>query len=392
MKEIDHASRAHARLSASGSSRWINCTPSAALEDNFENKTSSFAEEGTLAHELSEYMLTRQTVARRDLAVEKAKYEELTASKYYSKDMEGYINDYVAFVLERLYTARGQDAEADILLEQRFDLSEWVPESFGTGDVTIVSNEVLEIIDLKYGKGKKVEAEGNTQMRLYALGAYNEYSMLYDFKEVRMTIYQPRIDNISTEVLPLQDLLDWGEWVKPVAAKAYKGEGTYKPGEHCGFCRAKNECRARAEFHLSLAEKEFQNPDLLTVEEIAEILHQAPMLASWASDVKDHALKQAEQHGVRYPGWKLVEGRSNRIISNKPEAIDRLDMLYGDEVFKPRELVGLTDLQKIMGKKNFEETLNDIIIKPAGKPTLVTEDDKRQEISSFGSAQADFAE
>jgi len=275
---------------------------------------------------------------------------------------------------------------ATVLLEQRLDFSPWVPEGFGTGDAVIITDNRLEIVDLKYGKGVPVSAECNPQLRLYALGAINEFGMLYDFKTVRTTIVQPRLDNISSEELAVEELLQWGETVKPIAWQAFTGKGDFHAGDHCRFCRARYTCRARAEANLELAKYDFQEPEALTVEEIGEILYKAEELQQWVKDIKEYALIQAYQHGVKFPGWKVVEGRSVRKITDEEAVAERLRR-EGYEPYK-QVLYTLTEFEKMIGKKRFNEIAGDLIEKPAGKPTLVPESDKRPEIPS--AAAVDF--
>ncbi|MCZ8518864.1 DUF2800 domain-containing protein [Paenibacillus caseinilyticus] len=395
MSTAGHAARAHARLSASGSKRWLSCTPSAALEDSFEESSSSFADEGTAAHELSELHLARFLKLIDEETYQQKLQDFKDTEKYYSQSMDDFVQVYVDIVIEKINEARARCADPAVLLEQKLDFSNWVPDGFGTGDVVIVSDGVAEVIDLKFGKGVPVSAEGNPQMRLYALGAYNLLHFLYEFDTVRMTIVQPRLDSISTDELSVEKLLQWAEEdVKPKALMAEAGEGEYVPGEHCRFCRARASCRARARANLALARFEFADPPLLTNEEIAEILKSVDDLKAWASDIAAYALKQARDHGVKYAGWKVVEGRSNRKITDELVAADVL-LLEGyapELIYKPKELLGISDLEKAVGKKKFKELLSDLIIKPAGKPALVPEEDKRVELSSGASAAADFAD
>lgn len=350
--------RKHAILSASGAHRWLNCPPSARLEEHFPDEPSPYAEEGTKAHKLAEGILLDK--------IDEPAPDEMN-------EMFEHVSRYVEVVLEKLIPG------ADLYIEQRLDFSPWVPEGFGTGDAVIVSDDVLEIIDLKYGKGVQVDAEGNPQLRLYALGAYNQFGMIYNFDRVRMTIVQPRLDHVSTEKLSLKELLQWGEEIKPIAQKAFKGEGEFNPGPHCRFCKARRSCRARAEANLELAKYEFRKPELLSMEEIAEILKQAEDLAAWAKDVKEYALTQAYRHGVKFPGWKVVEGRSTRKITDEAALAERL-AAEGYAPFK-KVMKTLTELEKTVGKKKFAELADGLIVKPPGKPTLVEETDKRPEIS-----------
>ncbi|MFD1203560.1 DUF2800 domain-containing protein [Sporosarcina contaminans] len=392
---VPHSERAHAKLSASGSSRWMACTPSAALESDKPDTSSIFAEEGTAAHELSEIFLLHEIgdISKRARSIRLNKFKR--TNEHYSQAMEDYVQSYVDVVMERVNEARASTPDALVLIEQRLDFSEWVPEGFGTGDVLILADGQLEVVDLKYGKGVPVDAENNSQMRLYGLGAYDRYSMLYDIDRVRMTIVQPRLDSISSETLSAVDLLAWGEnEVKPKAEMAWNGEGEFVPGSHCRFCKVAPVCRARAEENLKMAEYDFADPPTLSHDEIARILEQADELQKWAKDIAEYALEQAEKHGAKFDGWKLVEGRSNRKYTN-PEAVAELLLEQEYEpaaIFKPQELKTITALEKELGKKVFAEVLADLIEKPPGKPTLVPVSDKRPELQSRESAEDDFAD
>lgn len=397
----EHASRSHAKLSASGSKRWLACPGSVGLEQLFpEDRSSSFAEEGTAAHELSEIHLAYQFEQ-----ITKANYtKKLAAAKkgqYYSQEMEDHVQGYIDIVVERINMAKVNTLDALILFEERLDFSPWVPAGFGTGDVVIIADGTLEVIDLKYGKGVAVSAEENSQLRLYGLGALNGYGFLYDIRTVRMTIVQPRLDSVSTEELSAEELLLWADnVVKPGAALAASGKGETEAGDHCKFCKAKSVCRTRAFANLELLEYEFKEPALLTLEELAEIRGKVDDLTSWAADVKDHMQEQATKHNIKYPGWKVVSGRSNRMYSSKDGVIFTLEQAikqkhFGqhfkpDSIYKPQELVGIGEMEKVLGKKMFGELLGDLIVKPPGKPVLVDEGDKRPELSSLGSIEADF--
>lgn len=386
---------AHAFLSASGAKRWLECPPSVQLERTRPEETSEYAAEGSFAHALAELKLGRAVANSIKPSAFKKKLAQMQKEPLYSVSMEEYVDLYVTQVSERFLTAIEKCKDTLALLEQKLDFSRWVPQGFGTGDIVIISDNVIEVIDLKYGKGVPVSAEGNPQTRLYGLGAIATYEMLYDFSKVKMTIIQPRLDSISSEEMTVDELLNWAEaYVKPRADLAIKGEGEFAPGDHCRFCKAKFICRARAEENLKLMALEFKKPPELSIEEIADILGKAKALQDWASDVQTYALDQAENHGVKFPGWKLVEGRSNRKYTNEEDVADAL-LLAGfteDKIYKPKEILGITALQEKIGKKQFGELLNELIIKPPGKPALVPVSDKRPEISSTESAEKDFAE
>ncbi|WP_027628135.1 DUF2800 domain-containing protein [Ruminiclostridium cellobioparum] len=390
---MGHSERAHALLSASGSKRWMNCPPSPRLEEQFPESKSEDAILGTFAHELAEHLLRGNLTTELKPSIYKKKLIEFQKNPLYSQSMLEYIEQYKTIVGEKYLTLKKDCKDAFILLEQELNYSSWAQDGSGTADVVLISEGVIEIVDLKYGQGVPVSAVGNPQMRLYALGAINEYSMLYDFDKVRMTIIQPRLDSVSEDEITVQELLEWGETeVKPVAALAFAGEGEYKSGDHCQFCRAKAVCRKRAEDNLEMARYEFQNPNILTHDEIAVILEQADALQKWAKDIQEYALDQAENHGVKFPGWKLVEGRSNRKYTDKEAVATKLkEEGYSTEViYQPQEIWGITDMEKKIGKKLFADYLKDLVIKPAGKATLAKESDPRPELSSVASAVKDF--
>jgi len=383
--------RKHAVLSASGAYRWLACPPSARLEEQFAETTSTYAEEGTLAHGMAEqklrFLLKQISAQDYDQAL-----QIFEKNEFYSASMLDYIETYTSIVMEKVNEAKARSADAVVLLEQKLDFSDWVPEGFGTGDVVIISDGVLEIIDLKYGKGVPVAAEDNAQMKLYALGALATFDSLYDIKTVRMTIVQPRLDSISSDEIPAETLYWWAdtELIKR-AQLAWEGKGEFQAGEHCRFCRARYTCRARAEANLELAKMEFKKPEILTDEEIGEVLKQADELKAWVSDVFDYALVQARDHGKKFPGWKLVEGRSVRQYADEGAVAKKLtEAGYKEEQIYEKKLWGITAMEKLLGKTLFNELLGGLVIKPPGKPTLVPEADKRPEINTIAAAMADF--
>lgn len=384
MTQPAHAERAHALLGASKASQWINCPPSARLQESFPDKRSEYADEGTAAHELSELILRRRLTpcnAAERKRLDKAISNFKAGNQYYGPEMEDAVAAYVDVVEERFMAAKARTKDAVIFFEERVDFSEWVPDGYGTGDVVIISDWMLDVIDLKYGKGVPVSAIGNPQLRLYGLGAWSNWNYLYSISEVSMTIVQPRLDSVSTDTLPLGELIEWAETVvKPAAALADAGGGEFKSGSHCRWCKVKGNCRTRAEENMKALAHEFQDPALLSLDEIGSILHVAEQLKAWAKDVEDYAFEQAKK-GERIPSWKLVEGRSNRKITNEDEVGRRLGSA-GVTEFLRMSLLPLGELEKLVGKKELNGLIGDLIVKPPGKPVLVPETDKRPELNS----------
>lgn len=378
---------AHALLSASGASRWMACTPSARLEQNFENKTSPYAEEGTLAHELGELKLRKELEGLSTRSFN-SKVKKIQENELYTADVPDYVDMYVETCLERVSEAKAKTPDALFKIEQRLDFSEWVPEGFGTGDFVIIADGTMEVCDLKYGKGVPVSANNNKQMMLYALGAISEFSFLYDIEKVRMTIIQPRLDNISTFEVTVEDLVKWAEeYVRPRAELAIKGEGEFCAGDHCRFCRAKVVCKARANKNLELAKYDFQEPNTLDNNDIAYILSKVDELVNWAGDVKEYALEQALK-GEEFEGYKVVEGRSNRKWSSESDVAKVLiGQGFQENMIYTRKLDGISKIESAIGKKEVQRLLGDYIVKPVGKPTLVPITDKRE---PYNPAKADF--
>jgi uncharacterized protein YdbL (DUF1318 family) len=357
----------HAILSASGSHRWLNCLPSARLELEFENKENTAAAEGSAAHALCEHKLRKALRMRSKRPI----------SSFDSDDMEEHTDAYVDFVMEQLEIAKQKCSDPLVLIEQKLDFSCYVPQGFGTGDCIIVADEKLHIIDFKYGMGVLVDVVDNPQMKLYALGALEIYDRLYDIKEISMTIFQPRRENISTWTIHLDELKEWAEnELRPKAQMAIDGKGEYIPGEWCTFCRAAVKCRARAEEKLKLAQSEFKLPPLLTDTEIEDILYILPDLAKWANEIMAYATDAAINHGKQWSGYKVVESRSNRKYKDE-DAVANVAKANGYKDIFRQSLITITEMQKLMGKKQFEEILGDLIYKPQGKPTLVPITDKR---------------
>ncbi|WP_338631706.1 DUF2800 domain-containing protein [Clostridium baratii] len=379
---------AHAILSASGASRWMACPPSARLEQKFENKTSIYAEEGTLAHELGELELRLKLgeITKRQYTGRVNKL--IKDNELYSKDMPDYVEIYTNICMEKVAEAKETTADAVFKVEQRLNFSEWVPEGFGTGDFVIIADGTMEICDLKYGKGVQVSAANNTQMRLYALGAISEFGFLYDIEKVRMTIIQPRLDSISSDEISVEELLEWAnDKVKPIAELAFKGEGEFSAGDHCKFCRAKGTCRARADKNMELAKYDFQKPETLDNNDISFILSKVDELVNWASDIKEYALNEALK-GEEFDGFKVVEGRSNRKWTDE-KAVGNILIENGflENIIYTKKLASITNIEKAIGKKETEHLLGSYIVKPQGKPCLAPITDKR---NVYNSAKADF--
>ena len=370
----------HAILSASSSHRWLNCSPSARLEQEFEDRETEAAAEGTAAHALCEHKLRRAL---------KLQSRRKPISKYECDEMDMHTDNYVQFVLETLSEARQHCPDPLINIEQRLDFSCYVPDGFGTGDCIIISDKTMHVIDFKYGQGVLVDAEQNPQMMLYALGALRLFDSLYDIEDVAMTIYQPRRENISTWTISVADLKTWAEEeLIPRAKLAFEGKGDFMPGPWCTFCKAAVKCRARAEEKLRLAQYEFARPPLLTDAEIEDILGKLDDLTRWAEEIKAYAQDAALNHGKQWHGYKVVEGRSVRKYSNEDAVVEAANAAGYHDIFR-KTLLPITEMEKLMGKQEFQTILGGLIVKPAGKPTLVPASDKRPAITS---ANTDFNE
>lgn len=385
----------HAMLSASGSHRWLVCTPSAKLEAKVPDKTSVYAEKGTAAHAVAELRLRNYLRTGR---ITKKPIKTIGITRGANEHIDYPVDDemweatsrYLDVCIKKINAARKASKDAQILVEQRLDFSEWVPEGVGTGDLVIISDGGLEICDLKYGKGVPVDAVGNTQMRLYALGAYSEAYLLYDVSRIRMTIIQPRLDSVSSDELTDSELLAWGKTVKPIARMAYNGEGDKVAGAHCKFCRCRETCRALADYMLASVKTDFAASDLRS-DEIADIVLKAKEIKKWLTDIEEYALAKALE-GQGWPGLKVVEGRSSRKLSD-PALASGLLLQAGyaeKDIYKPQELNTLTTLEKLVGKKKLSELLKDVIVKPTGKPALVAESDKRPPMELDNIAMSDF--
>lgn len=372
----------HAILSASGAHRWLRCTPSAKLEQNFPSSTSSYAEEGTVAHALAE-LTTRYYLGEiSEATFENTIASEFKGNKYFNQEMREHAAAYAKFVLERLAAAKEVCPDPTVILETRLDFSKYVPGGFGTGDCVIVAEPVMDVIDFKYGKGHRVEAAGNPQMQLYGLGALEAYGDIYDIKTVRMSIFQPRLTGEQdTTEMTVKALKSWGRtYVKPRAKLAIKGEGEFAPSEEaCRFCRAKQQCRARADENLKLFDDASAEilPELISVEEAGAILAKAGDIEAWLKDLKEF-VTAALTKGESVAGWKLVAGRSNRKFADEAKVVAAMKAAgYDEAMLYDRKLITLTQMERDFGKKALAEVLGDLIVKPQGAPTLAPESDKR---------------
>ncbi|KUK53255.1 MAG: Uncharacterized protein XD78_1336 [Desulfotomaculum sp. 46_296] len=371
----------HAILSASGAHRWMACTPSAQLEVEFDDTSGAAADEGTAAHALAEHKLRKALKMRSKKPV----------SKYDCDEMDAYTDDYVTFVMEQIAQVKQVCPDPMVLIEQKLNFSKYVPEGFGTGDCVIIADGTLHIIDFKYGQGVLVEAEDNPQMKLYALGALDLFDGIYDIDTLSMTIFQPRRENVSTHTVYKESLYQWAEEVlKPSAVLAFDGGGEYVPGEHCQFCRAAVKCRARAEAKLKLAAFEFALPPLLSDEEISEVLATIGDLTSWANEIIAYATDAAVNHGKEWPGFKVVEGRSNRKYTDEETVAEAAKAAGYRDIYK-QSLITIIEMEKLMGKPKFNEILGGLITKPPGKPTLVSVTDNRPAMNT-SNAKIDFTE
>jgi hypothetical protein len=370
----------HALLSPSGAHRWISCPPSARLCENITDTGSSYAAEGTCAHEVCEYKL-RKILGE----IVKDPREHLS---YYDQTMEEAADEYVVFCVGE-YERLKESGEALMIVEQRVKYEEYVPKGSGSADCLIIGNGEMVVVDFKYGAGIAVDAEDNPQLKLYALGCLLAFDRIYDIDNVKMCIVQPRRENISAVTVDKESLYQWAEnIVKPAAELAWEGKGNQQSGEHCRFCKIKAECRERASANMALAAYDFTEPALLDNDEIAGILGKLDELTAWASDVKDYALTEALK-GVEFYGWKVVEGRSNRKYTDET-AIAKTVKAEGYDPYE-HKLIGITAMEKLLSKKRFAELLGGFVEKPKGKPVLVSEDDKRPEMQ-INSAAQDFEE
>ena len=393
----------HAILSASSSKRWLNCTPSARLEQNFPNESSVYAEEGTAAHALGEYKLRKYLHER----------VQRPTSEFDSEEMEGNTDIYAEFIINQIERIKETCPHPLVMVEERLDYSYLVPDGFGTGDCVIIADGTLYVLDYKNGKGVFVSCDHNPQMMLYALGAYHAYGYLYDIQKVSMTIIQPRLENISTFECTVDELLDWGEsYVRPRAKLAFEGKGEQVPGDWCRFCRARCACKACAQEALALVKEEFldldagvledeqgnecpeetdatasfdpdtsaptfKSPALLSKTDIEQMLPTLNRIESWIEAIFAYVSSEAINHGVTWAGYKVVEGRSKRQCLDTKSVVAAAQKAGYTDIYKT-ELISLTEFEKLMGKKRFQEVLGEYVVKPPGKLALVPDSDPRE--------------
>ena len=402
----------HALLSASSSKQWLHCTPSARLQEQFPNESSVYAAEGTFAHEVCEYKVKKYMKER----VKRPQSEE-----YYTEEIDQITDVYAEFVISVIEEMKRNGCEPLVMVEEKVDYSHIAPSGFGTADMLIIGKDengkgVLHIADFKTGQGVFVDADHNSQMMLYALGGLAAYGYIYDIEIVRMSIIQPRLENISTFECTRKELEDWGESIRETAKLAYEGKGEQKPGDWCRFCRAKPVCKACKDEALSLCREEFldlddgalsdntsaspeqgentepafKQPGLVPISELAQLLPTLNRISSWIESVFAFISSEAINHGVPIPGYKVVEGRSKRVFTDTNGVVDTTVANGYTDIYK-KQLITLTEFEKMMGKKKFAELLGKYVTKPPGKLSLVPESDPREAVELNSSPEQEFA-
>lgn len=372
---------AHARFSPSSGKRYLSCPPSLRLEEQFEDEQSPYAAEGSAGHAMAEYLINKHLKKRTRRPV----------SDYYTEELMEAVEEYASYCIGQIEQARAVCGSPFISVEQKVSLEEHIEGCFGTADMVIATDGKLQIIDLKLGKGVVVDAEENIQLMIYGQGVLDMVSALYDISTVELTIVQPRLEHFSTWEISADDLRKWtAEVLEPGARMALAGEGEYKAGDHCRFCRARFKCRARADEYLKLAQAEFAEPPLMSDEEIAEVLKKADALKRWAEEIYTYAQNEAVVNHKKWPGFKLVLGRSNRKYTDETDAAEAAKKAGYTDIYK-QSLIGITEMEKLMGKKKFNEILGNYVYKPDGKVTLVPDSDKREAVKT-ATAEADFKE
>lgn len=372
---------AHARFSPSSGKRYLSCPPSLLLEEQFPDEQSPFAAEGSAGHEMAEYLINKHLKKRTKRPV----------SDYYSDELMEAVEDYTAYAVSQIEEAKQNCENPFFGVELKVSLADRVVGCFGTADMVVVDDRKIHIIDLKLGKGVMVDAERNVQLMIYGLGVLDMLGFLYEIETVELTIVQPRIEHFSTWEISAEELLSWGKEVfEPGAAKALSGKGEFMAGDHCRFCKARFTCRARAEEYLKLAQMEFAEPALMSDEEIAEVLSKADALKKWAEEIYAYAQNEAVVNHKEWPGFKLVLGRSNRKYTDETDVAEAAKKSGYTDIYK-QSLIGITEMERLMGKKKFNEILGSFVYKPEGKVTLVPDSDKREAVKT-ATAEADFKE
>lgn len=380
---------AHALLGPSSASRWMACPPSARLTENMEDIGSEYAKEGSLAHAIAELKLKKKIVEP-GMSTKKfnSEMKKLKEQEFYQEEMQGFTDEYIDFINEQLCNCVSTPF---ISIEQKVDFSEYIPEGYGTADCIILSGNNLHVIDFKYGKGVPVYAEENKQMLLYALGAYLGYKCLYDIKQIKMSIVQPRIANFSSWECDINYLLDFAEEARIRANMAYNGEGELNSGMHCQFCKISATCKKRVEDNLELERYNFKEAVELSSDEIGEILKRADNLVQWVKKLKDYVLAQSLA-GNEISGWKAVNGRGTRVFKDTEEAISVLvNNGIEEAILKETTYKSLSQIEKAIGKKDFNSLVGHLIEIKLGAPTLVEESDKRQAITNRIKAEDEFS-
>lgn len=393
---MGHTGRAHAKLSPSGAHRWLNCTPSPSREAMVKGKYSPYAAEGTLAHEFAELELKLHTggIAKKEY---QKQFRALKSNELYYKGMLPEVEKYVNYILH-LRDQLAKDGNVFIELESRVYFSDTVPGGHGVVDTLLVSGNTLYVIDLKFGRGVKVEAEGNPQLRLYGLGALNLYRLTHDIENIELIVHQPRLNNVSIDEMTVEYLTDWAASIAPIAVKAQNGEGEAKAGDWCRFCKVKATCKAAADHALDIAKLEFQDdgftdtPDLtlLTDAEILSVYRGQDFVKGWLKSVEDHVLDEALK-GKEWKGLKVVESKTRRKWEHPDDAADKLQSMgFGEKDIYNKKLKSITDVANLISVDQFTETLKPFVGKTKGKPVLVDEDDPRPVFDKLLEAKREF--
>jgi hypothetical protein len=384
----------HALLSASSSARWLNCPPSAKLNAGADDKESSYAAEGTLAHAMCEIKL-RGYISAIPKRSTTAKLKKLKSDPLYQPEMDGYTEEYLDYIKKIATSFNGPPT---IRVEEQVDYSTFAPEGSGTADCLILFGDELHVIDFKYGKGVLVSPEDNSQLKLYALGAISKFGLIYSFQKVVLHIVQPRLGNIDEWRTSTADLLAWGFSIQPTAQLAFNGQGEFKSGEHCRFCKVAATCKKRAADNLALAQYEFRKPDndptatdpMLNDAELAEALTKGAQLVAWYEDLKEYALAKILDGG-ELNGWKAVEGRGTRAFINPDDVPKRLESIgQSSDLAYERKVLSPAALEKVLGKKVFTDNFSDLVEKSKGKPALAPLSDKRAAYVQGTTAAEDF--